>query len=107
MWFFLVIYLYFSYFPEGFKAPSSCQLPASTAAQHRSILLPQNEQFYVTDSLWVNLDNVLPAHWKRWNQALERPHPTAESWPLSKAAVGFESKSSRLTMLMLPSGDLA
>ena len=33
----------------------------SARIDRRSILLPQNEQFYVTDSLWVNLDNVMPA----------------------------------------------
>lgn len=33
----------------------------------RSILLPQNEQFYVADSMWVNLDNVPKLHgWAGW-----------------------------------------
>ncbi len=31
----------------------------------RSILLPQNEQFYVADSMWVNLANVAPAMFNR------------------------------------------
>ena len=29
--------------------------------QARSVLLPQNEQFYVTDSMWVNMGDVRPS----------------------------------------------
>lgn len=43
-------------FPKG----KDLYLPALLRLAVRSILLPQNEQFYVTDSMWVNLGNVRP-----------------------------------------------
>ena len=41
--------------------PETLFVAAECGFFSRSILLPQNEQFYVADSMWVNLANVAPA----------------------------------------------